>query len=135
MRKTFVFGIVLLTSVIAQAQTKLLRQPTYSNGRIAFSYLGDIWIVNEDSSGLRRLTDHPAREVYPRFSPDGQWIAFSSNREGNYDVYIVSPNGGKPKPLTFHSAEDMVVGWTPDSKKIIFTSSRDKGVFPGVTTL
>jgi tricorn protease len=135
MRKTFVFGIVLLTSVLAQAQTKLLRQPTYSNGRIAFSYLGDIWIVNEDSFGLRRLTDHPAREVYPRFSPDGQWIAFSSNREGNYDVYIVSPNGGKPKQLTFHSAEDMVVGWTPDSKKIIFTSSRDKGVFPGVTTL
>ncbi|HEV2688447.1 MAG TPA: hypothetical protein VGV35_07825, partial [Bryobacteraceae bacterium] len=135
MRKALVFGVILLTSVLAQAQTKLLRQPSYSNGRIAFSYLGDIWIVNEDSSGLRRLTDHPAREVYPRFSPDGQWIAFSSNREGNYDVYIVSPNGGKPKQLTFHSAEDMVVGWTPDSKKIIFTSSRAKGVFPGVTTL
>jgi tricorn protease len=135
MRKAIAFGVILLVSMTAAAQTKLLRQPTYSNGRIAFSYFGDIWIVNEDSTGLRRLTDHPARDISPRFSPDGQWIAFSSNREGNNDVYIVSPNGGKPRQLTFNSAEDMVVGWTPDSKKIIFTSSRAKGVFPGVTTL
>ena len=121
--------------VLAQAQVKLLRHPTYSNGRIGFSYLGDIWIANEDGSGARRLTDNVAREVYPRFSPNGKWIAFSSDREGNYDVYVVPAEGGKPRQLTFNSASDSVVGWTPDGKRIIFASSRDKGVFPGVTTL
>jgi tricorn protease len=138
-----VFVAILITALItaADAQTneqqraRLLRHPTYSNGRIAFSYLGDIWLVNEDGSNLRRLTDNIARDVYPRFSPDGKWIAFSSNRSGNHDVYVIPATGGKPRQLTFNSADDAVVGWTPDSKRIIFASSRNKGAFPGVTTL
>ena len=76
-------------------RARLLRHPTYSNGKIAFSYLGDIWLANEDGSEVRRLTDNIARDVYPRFSPDGKWIAFSSNRSGNHDVYVVSAAGGK----------------------------------------
>ncbi|HUK30208.1 MAG TPA: S41 family peptidase [Candidatus Acidoferrum sp.] len=122
-------------AVPAQAQTRLLRFPSYSHGKVTFSYLGDIWVANEDGTGVQRITDNRAREINPRFSPDGKWIAFSSNREGNYDVYVVSAQGGKPKQLTFHSAEDTVVGWSPDGKKIIFTSSRGVGVFPGVLTL
>src|SRR6185503_2273483 len=74
---------------LAQGQARLLRHPTYSKGKIAFSYLGDIWIANEDGSEVRRLTDHTARDVYPRFSPDGTLIAFSSNREGNNNLYVV----------------------------------------------
>src|ERR1043166_6801245 len=70
---------------IAQGQVKLLRHPSYFKGKIAFSYLGDIWVANENGSGAERLTDNTAREIYPRFSPDGLWIAFSSNRDGNYD--------------------------------------------------
>lgn len=66
------------------AQVKLLRHPSYSKGKVAFSYLGDIWVASENGTGVSRLTDNTAREVYPRFSPDGKWIAFSSNREGNY---------------------------------------------------
>jgi tricorn protease len=119
----------------AQVPARLLRHPSYSNGRIAFSYLGDIWMANDDGTAVRRLTDHKARDVYPRFSPDGQWVAFSSNREGNYDVYLISAQGGKPRQLTFHSADDVVVGWSPDGKRILFDSSRSKGAFPGVTTL
>src|ERR1043166_619674 len=120
---------------IAQGQARLLRHPSYFKGKIAFSYLGDIWIANDNGSDPHRLTDHKARDVYPRFSPDGTRIAFSSNREGNYDVFVVASTGGKPRQLTFHSAEDIVVGWSPDGKKILFTSSRSKGAFPGVTTL
>ncbi len=116
-------------------QARLLRHPSYSNGKVAFSYLGDIWTAKEDGTGLVRVTDHKAREVYPRFSPDGKWIAFSSNREGNYDVYVIPVAGGKAKQLTFHSADDNVVGWTPDGKNVIFTSSRNQGVFPNVATL
>ncbi len=116
-------------------QARLLRHPSYSKGKVAFSYLGDIWTANEDGTGVLRVTDHKAREVYPRFSPDGKWIAFSSNREGNYDVFVIAATGGKPKQLTFHSADDTVVGWTPDGKSVIFTSSRNKGVFPNVATM
>jgi tricorn protease len=126
---------LLLLSFCAQAQTKLLRYPTYSKGKVAFSYLGDIWIANENGSGVQRLTDNQAREIYPRFSPDGSMIAFSSNREGNYDVFTIPSAGGKPKQLTFNSANDTVVGWTPDGKKILFASSRGEGAFPTVTTL
>ena len=134
-RKAFFLAIALLLPALSPAQVKLLRHPTYSKGKVAFSYLGDIWIANENGSDVQRLTDNKARDVYPRFSPDGKWIAFSSNREGNYDVYVVPATGGKPRQLTFHSADDDVVGWTPDGKKIIFTSARGNGVFPGVATL
>ncbi len=104
---------LLLLPVMALAQAKLLRHPTYSNGKVAFSYLGDIWMVNEDGSNPQRLTVHTARDVYPRFSPDGKWIAFSSNRYGNYDVFVMPVTGGEPKQLTFYSGGDIVVGWTP----------------------
>src|SRR5258708_9602988 len=132
------FRLLLLAVVSllpALADVRLLRHPTYSNGKVAFSYLGDIWIANDDGTGVQRLTDHKAREVFPRFSPDGDWIAFSSNREGNYDVYVIPAAGGKPRQLTFNSADDNVVGWTADSKRVLFASSRGKGAFPNVATL
>ena len=134
-RRSLLFALALLLPAASFAQVKLLRHPTYSNGKVAFSYLGDLWIANENGSGVLRLTDNQARDIYPRFSPDGKWIAFSSNREGNYDVYVVAATGGKPRQLTFHSADDNVVNWTPDGKRIIFTSSRGNGVFPTVATL
>src|SRR5271169_740744 len=134
-RKAFFLAVALLLPALSQAQVKLLRHPTYSNGKVAFSYLGDLWIANENGSGVQRLTDNQARDVYPRFSPDGNWIAFSSNREGNYDVYVIPATGGKPRQLTFHSADDNVVNWTPDGKNILFTSVRGNGIFPSVTTL
>src|SRR5262245_47517313 len=85
------------------ARGRLVRDPSYRAGKIAFSYLGDIGIANEDGTGIVRLTDNRAREVYPRFSPDGRWIAFSSNRYGNYDVFVIPATGGAPKRLTYHT--------------------------------
>ena len=90
--------VALLIAGLLPAQSKLLRHPTYSKGKVAFSYLGDIWIANEDGGGVARLTDNMARDMYPRFSPDGNWIAFSSNRAGNYDVYVIAATGGKAAP-------------------------------------
>jgi tricorn protease len=135
MRKALLGAAVLLLPVLMQAQVKLLRHPTYSKGKVAFSYLGDIWIAGENGSDILRLTDNKARDQFPRFSPDGAMIAFSSNRDGNYDVYVIPSTGGKPRQLTFHSAADNVVGWTPDGKKVIFSSTRGNGAFPSVATL
>ncbi|MBZ5621935.1 MAG: DPP IV N-terminal domain-containing protein [Acidobacteriia bacterium] len=134
-RRVLLMVVALLLPALAQAQVKLLRYPTYSKGKVAFSYLGDIWIANENGADVQRLTVNKARDQYPRFSPDGQWIAFSSNRGGNYDVYLVPVTGGEPRQLTFHSADDNVVGWTPDGKKIVFSSTRGNGAFPSVATL
>ncbi|HVH58372.1 MAG TPA: S41 family peptidase [Vicinamibacterales bacterium] len=114
---------------------KLARHPDYHAGKIAFSYLGDIWTADENGSDAHRITDHSARDVYPRFSPDGRWIAFSSNRYGGYDVFVMPATGGAPRRLTFHSGGDDVVGWTRDSQQVIFRSSRGDGAFPSVATL
>jgi tricorn protease len=106
------------------ASAKLVRYPHAHGSRIAFTYLGDIWTAEESGANPRRLTVHAARDVYARFSPDGQWIAFSSDREGNLDVYLMPAGGGNPKQLTFHSADDNVLGWTPDGKSVLFASNR-----------
>jgi tricorn protease len=130
-----VAALLLAGSVAAAAPVRLARQPDYRAGKVAFSYLGDIWVANEDGTNVVRLTDHTAREVYPRFSPDGRWIAFSSNRYGNYDVFVIPMAGGQPRRLTYHTGNDEVVGWTRDSQNILFRASHGDGAFPSVATL
>ncbi len=126
--------ILLLTLSLSAAEIKLARFPSYHAGKIAFSYLGDIWVVNEDGSNPYRVTDHKARDIYPRFSPDGKWIAFSSNRYGNYDVFVVPAAGGKAKRLTYQSGADNVVGWSRDGKRVIFSATRGI-LFPEIPNL
>jgi tricorn protease len=131
-------AVVALASgaaTLTAAPVKLARHPDYHAGKITFSYLGDIWTASEDGSNPHRLTDNIAREVYPRFSPDGKWIAFASNRFGNYDVFVIPVLGGAPKRLTFHTGNDEVVGWTRDSARVIFRAARGDGAFPSVAVL
>ena len=137
-RKASLFAILALllaAATASAAQIRLARTPDYYAGKITFSYLGDIWVVNEDGSNPQRITINTAREVNPRFSPDGRWIAFSSNRYGNNDVFIVPVAGGAPRRLTYHTGNDEVVDWTVDAKNIVFRASHGDGVFPGTATL
>src|SRR5204862_980567 len=116
-------------------EVKLVRYPSYNRGRIAFTYLADIWTADEDGKNVRRITANKARDVYPRFSPDGKWIAFSSDRNGNMDVFIMPAAGGAAKQLTSHSADDVVLGWTPDSLGVLFSSSRGDDFMPQLYTV
>src|SRR6266850_5615025 len=89
----------------AQEPIRFARTPDISpDGKlVAFSYLGDVWVVEAIGGVARPVTMHTAHDVYPAFSPDGRSIAFSSNRHGSYDVFVVSAQGGKPKRLTSDS--------------------------------
>ena len=128
MKKLYPLAIALfiltLTPLVFAREAKLVRYPSYSNGRIAFTYLADIWVADENGGNVQRLTVNRARDAYPRFSPDGKWIAFSSDRNGNLDVFIIPSTGGTAKQLTHHSADDVVLGWTPDGKGVLFSSQR-----------
>ncbi len=137
-RRLLSMGVVVLFLVGAVAEgapVKLARHPDYRAGKIAVSYLGDIWVANEDGSSPVRLTDSTGRDVYPRFSPDGKWVAFSSNRYGNYDVFVVPIAGGAPRRLTYYTGSNEVVGWSRDSQQVVFRSARGDGAFPSVATL
>jgi len=127
MKNAFLSVLVLVmaaSSVAFAREARLVRYPHYHNGRIAFSYLGDVWTADENGQNVQRLTVNRARDVYARFSPDGKWIAFSSDRNGNLDVYIMPAAGGAAKQLTVHSADDTVLGWRPDSRAVLFSSNR-----------
>jgi tricorn protease len=100
------------------------QDPHIHQGRVVFSLRGDLWTVGTDGSDPRQLTRHEARDTGPRFSPDGRWIAFTSNRLGNADVWVIPAEGGEPRQLTFHSGGDVVVTWTPDARRVVFRSGR-----------
>jgi len=103
----------------------LLRKPTISKTQIAFSYGGDLWIVDRNGGDARRLTSDIGIEINPVFSPDGSMIAFTGEYDGNQDVYVIPAAGGIPKRLTSHPGADQVVGWTRDGKRVLFRSGRD----------
>jgi tricorn protease len=105
--------------------TRLLTQPAISGDRIAFSYANDLWVASLDGGGVRRLTSHPGVEGNPRFSPDGKWIAFSGEYDGNVDVYVVAAEGGVPRRLTWHPGADIPQGFTADGAAVLFTSPRE----------
>ncbi len=95
-----------------------------NDGRIAFSYQDDIWVADSTGANAHRLTANIGRDYAPRFSPDGRWIAFTSNRTGNDDVFVIPAAGGEPRQLTWYSGPDQALYWNPDGKAIVITTNR-----------
>jgi tricorn protease len=91
---------------------------------VIFSYEGDLWKTDLNNPVAVRLTAMQGEETNPKVSPDGKWLAFSSNQFGNNDVYMMPLEGGEIKQLTWHDANDQVDSWSWDSKSIYFTSNR-----------
>ena len=121
----------------ASAQTRLLRFPDIHGDRVVFCYAGDLWTAPAGGGTAARLTSHPGIEQFPRFSPDGRWIAFTGQYDGDEQVYVIPAEGGVPRQLTFYPArgpnaprngwDNQVMGWTPDGKGVLFNTLRDAG--------
>lgn len=140
-RNFFVLAIISCAcafSALAQEvqEGRLLRFPDIYKDKIAFMYGGDLWLASSSGGTARRITSHPGRELFPKFSPDGKWLAFTGQYDGNFNVYVMSSEGGQPKQLTYFQGQaqplsdrmgilNQVIGWTPDGKNVIFLSRRD----------
>jgi tricorn protease len=121
---------MLMAAALAEARPILFaRTPHVSRGKVVFSYHGDIWMASADGSRPMRLTANLARNTFPRLSPDGLWVAITSNRMGNDDVWVMPSAGGEPRQLTFFSGADSVLGWTPDGQRVLFSTARGPGVW------
>jgi tricorn protease len=122
-------------SGVASGQTKLLRFPDIHRDKVVFTYDGDLWTPSSSGGTATRLTAHPGLGLFAKFSPDGKWIAFTGQYDGDEQVYVVPATGGVPKQLTFYPArgpfpprwgyDNQVYGWTPDGKSVFFRSLRE----------
>lgn len=123
-----ILALTLLATPVAAVDTndtRMLADPAISDSHIAFAYAGDLWAADRDGANVRRLTSHIGTEGSPRFSPDGRWIAFSGEYDGNTDVFLVPVHGGVPQRLTWHPDDDVVQSFTPDGQAVLFRSPRN----------
>jgi len=139
-RGLMIATIIFIAAVSAGAQTKLLRFPDIHGDKVVFTYGGDLWTAPVTGGTATRLTAHPGVEVFGKFSPDGKWIAFTGQYDGDEQVYVMPATGGEPKQLTFYPAkgpltprwgyDNQIYGWTNDGKSIVFRSQRDSWTLP-----
>jgi len=139
LKRLLALGIILLAGVGSGqevAEGRLMRFPDIYKDKIVFSYGGDLWLASSTGGDARRITSDPGRELFPKFSPDGKWIAFTGQYDGNFNVYVMPAQGGQPRQLTFFQGgavplsdrmgiHNEVLTWFPDSKRIVFLSRRD----------
>lgn len=118
----FLFSGAAIVDINA-AEIRLMRYPDICRGQIVFCYGGNIYTATSEGREVKQLTDYPGEEEYPRFSPDGRYIAFTAEKEGNKDVYVIPSGGGDARRLTFHPADERVVDWSPDGSEIYFCSN------------
>src|SRR5271155_5210682 len=115
-------------------ESRLLRFPAMHGDQVVFTYAGNLYTVSAKGGVARRLTNHDGFEMFARFSPDGKWLAFTGQYDGNTEVYLMPAQGGVPKRLTYTATlgrddvadrmgpNNIVIGWKNDSKHIIFRS-------------
>ena len=132
--------VSLFAPAPAAAQSKLLRFPDIHGDRVVFTHGGDLWLAPAAGGAATQITSHPGLELFAKFSPDGKWIAFTGQYDGDEQVYVVPSGGGEPRQLTYYPAkgpfttrwgyDNQVYGWTPDGARVLFRSHRDSWTLP-----
>jgi tricorn protease len=128
-------ALFLVTVAPLQAQLELPKEEPIRIGRypaaspdgsrFCFTYQGNLWMSPIDGGPATRLTANDSYDSSPRWSPDGKWIAFNSDREGGTQVFLIPAVGGPARQVTFHSAPTLVHDWFPDGKRLVVTSTRE----------
>jgi Tol biopolymer transport system component len=113
--------IVLGLAALASGQPHQIYYGDSRAGQIS------LFVANADGSGERPLLEPSGADYDPAWSPDGQWILFTSERNGSADLYRIKPDGTQLEQLTDHQAYDDQAAWSPDGKRIVFVSTRGNG--------
>ncbi len=135
-RLLFIIPLMLAYSLFSQPDARILRFPSVWGEQVVFSYAGDLYTVNLKGGIARKLTSDNGAETFSRFSPDGKWLAFTGQYDGNTEIYLIPSEGGEPKRLTITPAlerddlsdrmgpNNIVMSWTPDGKSIVYRSRK-----------
>ncbi|HZZ77565.1 MAG TPA: PDZ domain-containing protein, partial [Gemmataceae bacterium] len=133
----------IANQVSAQDETRLLRFPATHGDAVVFSYAGNLYTVSANGGIARRLTSHDGYEMFARFSPDGKWLAFTGQYDGNTEVYLMPADGGTPKRLTFTATlkrddlsdrmgpNNIVMGWKNNNEIVFRSRMHDPNDFIG----
>ena len=105
MKKLLLLTLILfIYTASATNDARMLRYPDINGNLIAFVYAGDIWSVNANGGEAKRLTSHPGIELFPKISPNGEWIAFSAEYSGSRQIWVMPAEGGTARQLTFYNS-------------------------------
>lgn len=120
---SFVFFLFLPALSVAAPDVRFASYPDVSSDQIVFAYRDAIWIAPTSGGAARLLSDIGDRPRNPKFSPDGQSVAYAASVDDNQDIYVVALSGGSIRRLTHHPARDDMVEWYPDSQALLFKST------------
>ena len=130
MNRPYLLSLLLLLISLqtkAQISAELIQNPDVSEDKICFVFGNDLWLVAKTGGQAYRLSSPVGREANPKFSPDGQTIAFEANYDGNNDIYTLPINGGVPKRVTTHGMRESISDWYADGRSLLYTSSMESG--------
>ncbi|MCK4546389.1 MAG: PD40 domain-containing protein [Candidatus Eisenbacteria sp.] len=113
-------GFTASPALAVEPHAGMLRYPDVSATHIAFVYSNDLWLVSRDGGTAVPLASPPGAERFPKFSPDGETIAFLGNYDGNSDIYTIPVSGGMPFRVTHHPHAEILTEWTGDGRIIFF---------------
>jgi tricorn protease len=132
MKKTqFALLLLLLSSVTSAraAEARFMTYPDIYRDQIVFVYEGNLWLTTAGGGTAQRLTSFPGSANAPKFSPDGKWIAFSADYDGQPSLYLMPAGGGEPRRLTWQPGNLQPVAWTPDGWRLVFRADTEQFIY------